>query len=978
MANDNEFIELISQETKSQADWLEKQLEKGEKAIIRINKQLGNMKVPSDVTRQIKEANRETNRSNALQKESERITRALERQKAKLTYAQKKVNQDLQKYRFETREANKRAKEAAIISSRLSTEYQKVQAQMSRLTRRYQDLATKQATGVKLSKQEEKELEDVTRELRKKDAALKKVDAGMGRYNRNVGNYASAWGGVRSMLFAAAGAFGVYSALDIGKEIFNQVKEIDSLNKALKQVTETTENFNQAQSFIISLSEETGVEINQLQRSYTKFYAAAKNTNLELSETQDIFRQTAKAGAVLGLSTEQTNGALTALEQMLSKGKVQAEEIRGQLGERLPGAFQILAESMNLTTAELDKQLEMGNVIADEVLPKFARQLEKTFSLENIDRVETLAAAQGRLSNSWNQFIRNIEEGNSVISGILSNTLDLITETISGWDKLINPEKVRQQEAYNQALEKENKFYENQIGNIEALAKLKKQSAENNIKRLEDEISLAEEYQRIEDQLNAGENVLPFNIEIFGDFLSDEEISKLKERKKEIQENINVQGDLNDSINNAKALIKGNEAVLFAANQQLGINTDKNKENNKELKQKGNLVKGTIDWFTQMISAVREQQNAVAANSKEWREYQIRIEQLQDGIARLKDEFDGLQSMGVVELIDTEADLKELQDYNDAQYNAIQKRLKDEQDYHDASYQMVYDKFQRIASLYNVDASKFANLYDQKTGKLKDFEENVGAYAEATGETLTGISNAIFQGTINRIQGQIQKNREYYDDLIDQARGNEKKQELLRQERDRKETELLRKEAQERKRAAIFESVINTAVAITKTLATLGFPAGIPAAAIIGGLGVAETAIIASQPLPQYKTGRKGGKEEYAILGDGYKSEAITDKKGNLKGYSPNKPTVMKLDEGDSVHPDARIFDIQRAAILASVSSSNEKLSNANTAKSFNSNLSKTVENGITKGLRKARFKNQNINNNKVELNHTLWLKQYS
>ena len=41
----------------------------------------------------------------------------------------------------------------------------------------------------------------------------------------------------------------------------------------------------------------------------------------------------------MGLSADQTSGVLLALQQMISKGTVQAEELRGQLGERLPGAL---------------------------------------------------------------------------------------------------------------------------------------------------------------------------------------------------------------------------------------------------------------------------------------------------------------------------------------------------------------------------------------------------------------------------------------------------------------------------------------------------------------------------------------------------------------------------------------------------------------------------------------------------------------
>jgi tape measure domain-containing protein len=82
----------------------------------------------------------------------------------------------------------------------------------------------------------------------------------------------------------------------------------------------------------------------------------------------------------MGLSAEDTEGIFLALGQMISKGTVQAEELRGQLGERLPGAFNLAAQAMGVTTAQLDKMLQNGQVVAKDFLPKFANELDKVYS----------------------------------------------------------------------------------------------------------------------------------------------------------------------------------------------------------------------------------------------------------------------------------------------------------------------------------------------------------------------------------------------------------------------------------------------------------------------------------------------------------------------------------------------------------------------------------------------------------------------
>lgn len=106
-----------------------------------------------------------------------------------------------------------------------------------------------------------------------------------------------------------------------------------------------------------------GLKFVETAEAAKSFFAAGQGTSLA-PQLNDIFKAVTNAGAALQLSTEQVNGTFIALGQMMSKGKVQAEELRGQLGERLPGAFQMAARAMGMTTAELDKFMADGKLTA--------------------------------------------------------------------------------------------------------------------------------------------------------------------------------------------------------------------------------------------------------------------------------------------------------------------------------------------------------------------------------------------------------------------------------------------------------------------------------------------------------------------------------------------------------------------------------------------------------------------------------------
>ena len=128
--------------------------------------------------------------------------------------------------------------------------------------------------------------------------------------------------------------------------------------------------------------------------------AAARGTRLEGEATRDIFSAVGEAARALGLSTADQSGVFTALEQIISKDVVSAEELRGQLGERLPGAFQIAARAVGVTTRELGEMLQKGELLAEDFLPRFAAALREEFGAAADAAGDTASAAFTRLDNA--------------------------------------------------------------------------------------------------------------------------------------------------------------------------------------------------------------------------------------------------------------------------------------------------------------------------------------------------------------------------------------------------------------------------------------------------------------------------------------------------------------------------------------------------------------------------------------------------
>jgi tape measure domain-containing protein len=243
--------------------------------------------------------------------------------------------------------------------------------------------------------------------------------------------------GSAKQLFLALGAFtGIQLFAKAITSAFKFTKTLDSLAFSMKAVITDSEELAKTTDFLKQITADYGAEIVTTTNRYIKFRAATKNAGLSAQETQKIFGTLTKASGVLGLKTDELQGIFLALEQMVSKGKVTTEELRRQLGERLPGAMDIMAKAVGVGTSKLDEMLKKGEVITAEVLPAFAEQVEIAFGLQSIDKVSTLQAATSRLSNAWVNLIEEFNQGNSVSNSLmkvfdfLANNLGAIVKTL--------------------------------------------------------------------------------------------------------------------------------------------------------------------------------------------------------------------------------------------------------------------------------------------------------------------------------------------------------------------------------------------------------------------------------------------------------------------------------------------------------------------------------------------------------------------
>lgn len=128
--------------------------------------------------------------------------------------------------------------------------------------------------------------------------------------------------------------------------------------------------------FLREVATSTGVTVEDLGEDYARFTVAARTAGLTVRQTNQIFRAFAQTGASLGLDAGRQKQMLLAVTQMISKQTLSMEELKRQLSEAMPMAFDVFSKAMGVTIPEMIKMIESGEVLAADVLPKVAAVLE--------------------------------------------------------------------------------------------------------------------------------------------------------------------------------------------------------------------------------------------------------------------------------------------------------------------------------------------------------------------------------------------------------------------------------------------------------------------------------------------------------------------------------------------------------------------------------------------------------------------------
>lgn len=205
--------------------------------------------------------------------------------------------------------------------------------------------------------------------------------------------------GIQSSLSAFGVVGGMYGAAELTKAAYQSALKMENIELAFQSIFTNTAAAGAQIDYVRDLTDKLGLSFLDASEGAKKLFAAAKGTEVE-KDAQDIFEAFSTMGAALKLSGAEMESVFLAVSQSISKGKVSAEELRLQLAERMPGAVNLFAKAIGVTTVELDKMLQEGKVGLDS-LRAFANEVQKTYETGAEKASRGLQAELNRTANAW-------------------------------------------------------------------------------------------------------------------------------------------------------------------------------------------------------------------------------------------------------------------------------------------------------------------------------------------------------------------------------------------------------------------------------------------------------------------------------------------------------------------------------------------------------------------------------------------------
>lgn len=176
-----------------------------------------------------------------------------------------------------------------------------------------------------------------------------------------------------------AGAFALEKIREFGMEVLHLTAEFEGFENVIKYSSKNAFDAGLNLDYIDRVVTRLHLPIKEATQAFSEMQAGFYGTGIEGERLRKVFEGVATASSVLHLNPFQFSNVTFAMKEIGELGTLQARQLR-MLAFSLPGAVNIAAKAMHMTTSQLHEGMKHGAISSSDFLPKFAEQMQEHFA----------------------------------------------------------------------------------------------------------------------------------------------------------------------------------------------------------------------------------------------------------------------------------------------------------------------------------------------------------------------------------------------------------------------------------------------------------------------------------------------------------------------------------------------------------------------------------------------------------------------
>lgn len=260
------------------------------------------------------------------------------------------------------------------------------------------------------------ELKKIEQELSNLGLKTQEVKGEVENGFQEMGESAKEFGNLLVEVFAAREIY------EFGKELLHLTAEFQGFENVIKYssmgVMDASRNFDYVSDAITRMH----LPMKETMESFSEMQAGFYGTGIEGDKLRKVFEGVAEASSVLHLQPEQFSRVTFALKEIGELGTLQARQLR-MLAFALPGAANLAAQAMGMTSEELHEKMKKGEISSADFLPKFAATLTGHFQKGLPNAGESLIA---QMNDEKNEMLKTFLDFGKQLMPLFNDILKTI------------------------------------------------------------------------------------------------------------------------------------------------------------------------------------------------------------------------------------------------------------------------------------------------------------------------------------------------------------------------------------------------------------------------------------------------------------------------------------------------------------------------------------------------------------------------